>query len=55
MPPEFFFGNLQQTRMLTWDETVTDVHMNLHRQLGDINQCWIRPSRVIVVSNAHGI
>ena len=55
LSPEFFFGNLRQTRMLTRDETVANVHTNLHRQLGDIYQFWIGPSRVIVVSNADDI
>ena len=55
LEPEFFFGNMRQTGMITRNESVASVQLDMKRRFGNIYQFWMGFSRIIVVSGADDI
>ena len=55
LDPEFFFGNMRQTDMLTKKKSIAEVHLALKDRFGDIYRFWVGPSQLITVCNADDV
>lgn len=51
IPPQFFFGNLLQTGLLSRKTaSMPDVVMQLKERFGDVYQMWVGSMRLIIIS-----
>ena len=55
LAPEFFFGNMRQTGMLTENKSIANVHLELKRQFGDIYRFWMGGAQFVSVCNADDV
>ncbi|CAF1439415.1 unnamed protein product, partial [Adineta steineri] len=55
LAPQFLFGNMLQTGMLTRNESIANVQLELQRQFGDIYQFLMGSARFIGVCNADDV
>ena len=56
IPPQFFFGNLIQSGLLSWKPvSIPDHFVQLTRQLGDVFQFWSGSTRIIVPSRLEDV
>jgi hypothetical protein len=55
LSPEFLFGNMHQTGIISRNESIPNVNLKLKEKFGDIYQFWMGPSRFIAVCNADDV
>jgi hypothetical protein len=55
LAPQFLFGNMLQTGMLTRNESIVNVQLELQRQFGDVYQFSMGPVRFVAVCSADDV
>ena len=55
LPPQFIFGNMIQTGLLTRSQPLFKVLSQLQAQFGNVSQLWLGASRYIMVADANDV